>query len=99
MKEFHCNGGGSEGAHRKVRYPRFHKARHGGSGGGGGGGGARGQGPTVHVTCAQNMFKARAERAQVCMVCVVFYFEVGVCVCLSIYIFCVVCFFFQVSLL
>ncbi|CAN0471539.1 unnamed protein product, partial [Laminaria digitata] len=25
---------------------------------------ARGPGPTVHVTCAQNMFKARAERAQ-----------------------------------
>lgn len=60
--------GGAEGAnpHRKVRFPRLSRARSGEGGGGGGGRSPRASGPVVHEVCAQSMFKARAERAQVC---------------------------------
>lgn len=62
-------GGTSEGAHRKVRFPRFPKAK------GKSSSSSRASGPIVHEACAQNMFKARAERAQVGAFFVAYYFE------------------------
>ncbi|CAM9487076.1 unnamed protein product, partial [Sphacelaria rigidula] len=54
------NGGGnSEGAHRKVRFPRFQKVKLRSTASS-----TRDSGPVVHEVCAQSMFRARAERAQ-----------------------------------
>lgn len=59
FQEQYATGSGLDRIHRKVRFPRLRRAKNFNS--------ERGAstGPIVHEICAQNMFKARAERAQV----------------------------------